>query len=64
MTKFTAIFLTVIIEKEKYRFNYSRKMGTTRINALSIKLPVGKDGKPDWAFMEKYIKALPYSASL
>lgn len=64
MTKFTAIFLTVIIEKEKYRFNYSRKMGTARINALSINLPVNKDGKPDWAFMENYIKALPYSASL
>lgn len=64
MTKYTAIFLTVIIEKEKYRFNYSRKMGTACINNLSIKLPHGKDGKPDWAFMEKYIRAQPYSASL
>ncbi|MEG3156848.1 N-6 DNA methylase [Lysobacter zhanggongensis] len=64
LNKFIALFLTVIIEREKYRFNYSRKMGTGRINALSIKLPASANGKPDFAYMENYIKALPYSASL
>ena len=29
-----------------------------------IKLPVDKDGKPDWQFMEDYIKSLPYSVNL
>lgn len=64
MNKFVALFLTVIIEKEKYRFNYSRKMGTGRIKNLGIKLPTGPDSQPDWQYMEDYIKSLPYSASL
>lgn len=64
LNKFVALFLTVIIEREKYRFNYSRKMGTGRINALSIKLPASASGKPDWAYMADYIKSLPYSSSL
>jgi hypothetical protein len=28
-----------------------------------IKLP-SDDGKPDWQFMEDYIKSLPYSSNL
>ena len=64
MNKFVALFLTVIIEKEKYRFNYSRKMGTGRINNLDIKLPTRTNNHPDWEFMENYIKSLPYSGSI
>jgi len=29
-----------------------------------IKLPVKKDGSPDWKFMEDYIKSLPYSKNI
>jgi hypothetical protein len=32
-----------------------------KIKEETIKLPVCKNGDPDWDFMEKYIKALPYS---
>ena len=28
---------------------------------MSIKLPADKNGNPDWDYMEKYIKSLPYS---
>lgn len=60
---FNALFLITILQMEKYRFNYSRKMGTGRLNHLSILLPE-KNGKPDFEFMENYIKSLPYSSSL
>ena len=64
LNKFIGMFLAAVIENEKYRFNYCRKMGTDRINHLSIKLPAKSDGQPDWEFMESYVKALPYSVSL
>ena len=34
-----------------------------RMEGGSIKLPA-KDGNPDWAFMENYIKSLSYSSNL
>jgi len=60
---FNAMFLITILQMEKYRFNYSRKMGTDRLRNLSILLPA-KNGKPDFEFMENYIKSLPYSSSI
>lgn len=29
-----------------------------------IKLPVNSSGKPDWQFMEEYIKSLPFSSQI
>jgi hypothetical protein len=64
MNKYTGLFISTLIKKEKYRYNYGRKWGITRMKVSKIKLPVDKFGKPDFEFMEKYIKSLPYSASL
>ncbi len=64
LNKHIGLFLSVLIEREKYRFNYSRKMGTSRLKKLKIKLPINREGKPNWQFMEDYIKTLPYSKSL
>jgi len=33
------LFLVTVLQKEKYRFNYSRKMWTDRLKELKIKLP-------------------------
>lgn len=57
------LFIKTVLQLEKYRFNYSRKMGSDRLSQFKIKLPV-KDSKPDWQFMEDYIKSLPYSATV
>jgi hypothetical protein len=57
------IFLATVLQLEKYRFNYSRKMGTDRLKNLRIKLPV-RDNEPDWEYIEAYIKSLPYSTNL
>jgi hypothetical protein len=61
MNKFSALFIKTIIEREKFRFAYGRKMGTSRLRSLEIKLPVADSGDPDTLYMENYIKALPYS---
>ncbi len=64
MNVYIAQFLITLIEKEKYRWAYGRKWRPSRMPDSIIKLPVTKEGLPDWIFMENYIKSLPYSSSL
>jgi hypothetical protein len=60
---YIGLFLKTVLQMEKYRFNYSRKMGSDRLSKLKIKLP-SKNGEPDWSYMERYIKGQPYSSSI
>ena len=64
LTPTTALFICTIIRMEKYRFNYGRKWHLERMREAVIKLPVTTAGTPDWAFMEAFIKALPYSSQV
>lgn len=64
INQYVAIFLCTIINKEKYRFNYGRKWHKEKMEMLHIKLPVTYDGRPDWNYMEQFIKGLPYSSCL
>lgn len=59
-----AMFLCALIRKEKYRFSYGRKWGLVRMKKSVIRLPATATGEPDWAFIEGYIKSLPYSKSI
>ena len=61
MNVYSGLFLKTIIECEKFKYGYGRKLGTARIKKLTIKLPVTAEGSPDWNYMEQYIKSLPYS---
>lgn len=63
LNKYIGLFLTAVLKLEKFKFNYSRKMGTDRLQKLKIKLPT-KKGQPDFEYMETYIKSLPYSSSI
>jgi hypothetical protein len=56
MTPFSALFLTTIINKEKYRFNYGRKWDKELMQVSKIKLPIDKTDNPDWQWIEKYVK--------
>jgi len=63
LNKYIALFICTIIRKEKFRFSYGRKWNRERMIKSHIYLPAVGD-KPDFAFMENYIKSLPYSAGL
>lgn len=63
INQYIGLFLVAVLRKEKYRFNYARKMGTGRLEQLRIKLP-SKGNEPDFKYMENYIKSLPYSSSI
>ena len=57
--KYIALFICAILRQEKYRYSYGRKWVLESMRSTIIKLPT-KDGKPDYNFMETYIKSLPY----
>lgn len=61
MNKYIAMFLITVIKANKYRFGYGRKWTIEKMQETVIKLPSGTDGMPDFIYMEKYIKSLPYS---
>lgn len=64
MNSFIALFICTLVHLEKFRWDYGRKWRPSRMPLSKIKLPVTKDGEPDWQFMEYYIKSLPYSSNL
>lgn len=75
LSKETKMFITTIIEKNKYRYSFGRQANKT-LSFLEILLPVKYMGAnpaidtnhefsdegyiPDWHFMENYIKSLRY----
>jgi len=61
MNVYTGLFLKTIIEQEKFKYGYGRKLGSARIKKMVIKLPATPQGLPDWDYMENYIKSLPYA---
>lgn len=58
------LFLTTILSLFKDKFEFGRQVRLKRLEKLHIKLPVDSNGRPDWIFMENYIKSLPYSSSI
>lgn len=64
MTPEIAMFICTVIRQEKYRFNYGRKWHLERMRESVIRLPVTIEGTPDFNFMERYIKTLPYSSNV
>lgn len=64
LTPYIAMFLCAIIRQEKFRYNYGRKWHLDRMNETVMRLPVTAANEPDWKFMGRYIKSLPYSKSI
>ncbi len=58
---FSGLFISTVMTKNKYKYNFGRKAFKSRLLFDTIMLPVDKNGNPDWKFMENYIKSLPYS---
>lgn len=60
LNKYTALFVLSILKREKYKYSYGRAFKMDLISSTVIKLPATADGRPDWDFMEQYIKSLNY----
>ncbi|MBO4966416.1 MAG: N-6 DNA methylase [Muribaculaceae bacterium] len=64
LNKLRAMFIVSVINMERFRYCYGRAFIMSTIRRTKIRLPVDCNGRPDWEFMEKFIKTLPYSADL
>lgn len=53
------LFLKAVFLQCKAQYQYGYKFDGTRMKNQKITLPVTDDNKPDWQFMEDYIKSLP-----
>lgn len=57
MNRHIGLFICTILKQERYRYSYGRKWVLDRMNETVIMLP-SKDNKPDWIYMENYIKSI------
>jgi len=64
MNKYNGLFIATILKENKYKYGFGRKAFLNKLLKDTIKLPADEEGNPDWKFMEKYIKSLPYSKTL
>lgn len=61
INKYIAMFFTTIIKNESVKYAFNNKWTKEIMEKSEILLPVDSEGMPDYAFMEMYIKSLPYS---
>lgn len=57
------LFLQTLLAANRFKYTYGRKVTKTLYGKTIIKLPVKKDGKPDWKWIEQYVRSL-HSAPL
>ena len=58
---YVGIFLTTIIELEKYRYNFGRAFRSYRLLKQKMRLPINNKNKINFDFMRRYIKQFKYS---
>jgi Type I restriction modification DNA specificity domain len=58
------LFVAAIIMHGKSRYTYGYKWTLERMCATPIRLPGSPDGNPDWAYMDAFMRGLPFSALL
>ena len=58
LNKYVGLFITTIADKVRGKYNFGYKRNETRLKKEKILLPINSQGKPDYAYMENYMKAL------
>lgn len=61
INRYIALFLTSVIRHVGQNYAFIDKWVLDAMKSTTVLLPSDKLGNPDWAFMENFIKSLPYS---
>lgn len=61
LNNYIALFLISCLRKIKKKYDFGRQVRLKRLEKQNIKIPINKENKPDFTFMETFIKSLPYS---
>ena len=54
--KYTFLFVKAVILQQKFKYEYGYKFNGERMKRQKILLPINSKGKPDYVFMESYMK--------
>lgn len=54
--KYIYIFLASIIQRLEEKYSFNREINDSRIKREKLILPIDEEGKPNWEYMESYIK--------
>lgn len=60
LNQYNGLFIATCLCQERPKYSFGRSWTGDRLKETIVKLPVNAEGKPDWKFMENYIKSLPY----
>ena len=58
LNKYTSLFLTACIEKQRVKYGYGYKVGTERLKKQKILLPVNVENQPDWTNIERFMQRI------
>ena len=56
LNKYSYLFIATMVSRLQGKYSFNREINDLRINREKVLLPVDEEGKPDYAFMEEYIK--------
>ena len=54
--RYVLLFIKTVILQQKIKYTYGYKFNAHRMEKQKILLPINAEGKPDYAFMEQYIR--------
>jgi Type I restriction modification DNA specificity domain len=64
LSRWSQLFVAAIIRHGRSRFTYGYKWTLARMENTNIRLPVAEGMDPDWDYMERFMKGLPFSAAI
>jgi len=56
LNKFHLLFVAMCITKQRDRFGHGYSLNASRLRSFKYMLPITADGKPDWQFMEDFMR--------
>ena len=56
LNKFNGMFISTVADTVRGKYNFGYKRNELRLKNETLTLPINKEGKPNWQFMEDYIK--------
>lgn len=62
--KYIGLYISTLVNKNNFKFNYGRKANQDRIKKIKIPLPITESFDLDLAYMENYVKSLRFSKVL
>ncbi len=60
MSEYVYLFITTLTNRFKQKYNFNREINDKRVSKEKIILPVDEKSKPDYEYMEQYMKNIKY----